>query len=53
MAIYNLPKMLQKLQWVNIDLCSLFYNFEVRINSDNPWEKMTKVRVKGHFALQL
>jgi hypothetical protein len=45
--------MLQKLQWVNIDLYSLFHNFEVRINSDNPLGKMTKVRAEGHFALQL
>jgi hypothetical protein len=45
--------MLQKLQWVNICLCSLFYKFEVRINSDKPWAKITKVRVDGHFVLQL
>jgi hypothetical protein len=45
--------MLQKLQWVNIGLCSLSYKFEVRINLDKPWAKMTKVMVEGHFALQL
>jgi hypothetical protein len=46
-------KMLHKFQWVNIGLCSLFYKFEVRINLNKPWAKMTKVRVEGHFALQL
>jgi hypothetical protein len=51
MVISNFPKMLQKLQWVNIGLCSLFYKFEVRINLDKPWAKMTKVMVEGHFAL--
>jgi hypothetical protein len=43
--------MLQKLQWVDIGLCSLFYKFEVRINLDKLWVKMTKVREEGHFAL--
>jgi hypothetical protein len=38
------PKMLQKLQWVNIDLCGLFEKVEVRINSDSPCAKITKVR---------
>jgi hypothetical protein len=45
--------MLQKLQWVDTGLCSLVYKFEVRINSDKIWVKMTKVRAEGHFALQL
>jgi hypothetical protein len=35
---------LQKLKWVNIGLCSFFYKFEVRINSDKPCAKITKVR---------
>jgi hypothetical protein len=43
--------MLQKLQWVNIDLCGLFLKFEVGINSDTPCEKITKIRIKGHFTL--
>jgi hypothetical protein len=51
MAIYNFPKMLQKLQWVNIGICGLLLKFEVEINSDTPCAKITKVRVQGHFTL--
>jgi hypothetical protein len=43
--------MLQKLQWVDIDLCDLFYKFEVGINLDTPCAKITIIRVKGHLIL--
>ena len=45
--------MLKQLQWVNTGHYSLFYKFKVKNSQDKLQAKITKVRVGGHFALQL